>query len=351
MTSGIFLNGRFLSATELLALNDGQLDALSAWERSIYLFLRAWYDASPFITAHSSGSTGKPKEIRLSKEMMRASAHATNSFFQLKEGDSILLCLSADYIAGKMMLVRALEGNLNVTAVEPDSDPLKELKGRFRFCAMVPMQVRRTLDEGRLEELETIETLIIGGSEVPVSLQEELQLLRTRCYATYGMTETASHVAVRALNGFSSHSLYRALPGITFRQDERGCLVIDAPMLVEEPLITNDVVELYDDRSFEWKGRFDFVVNSGGVKLFPESIERKIALVFSNRFFLTKEPDPLLGERLVMVVEGEMPDLAKQDELKERLRGILTPYEMPRTFYYRASLPQTENGKLLRTLV
>lgn len=344
----IWLNGNRYDSDSLTKPNSAAWKNLSDWERAIHSFLTEWFSDSEEVEMKTSGSTGVPQLIRLRKDTMRNSARATNRFFHLQKGDEVLLPLSADYIAGKMMLVRAIEGCLNLTAVAPCADPLAGMEKHFRFCAMVPMQVQTSLENGRFEELERIEHLIIGGSEVSPSLKEELQLLRTRCYATYGMTETASHVALFNLNGFGVVDVYKALPGITFSQDDRGCLVIHAPELSKESFVTNDVAELPDDTHFVWRGRFDNVINSGGVKLFPEMIEKKIAPFTNRRFFLGKENDDVLGERLVMVIEGEKLGADEESQLMEQISETVQRYEKPKRIIYLSEFLQTPTGKIRR---
>lgn len=347
---GISINGCFLTAERLEREDGVTLLGEEEWQVAICIFLKAWFSTDPFIEMRSSGSTGDPKLFTLPKQMMRQSARATNLFFALTQGDTLLLCLSADYIAGKMMLVRALEGGLRVTAVPPTSTPPIPKDSTFQLCAMVPMQVEQLLRKGDEDLFKGIEQLIIGGGEVIESLRGRLQQLPTRCYATYGMTETASHVALSLLHGSQSEMIYRALSGVEFEVDERDCLIINAPNLLTQALITNDVVALVDRYSFKWIGRADFVVNSGGVKLFPESIERKIAHLFDRLFYLTKESDPLLGERLVLVVEGEPLSSEEACNLLDLIRSTCNRYEVPKRIVYRKELPETATGKLMRIL-
>lgn len=315
----------------------------------IFHFLQQWFDDTDCITAHTSGSTGTPKKISLPKQLMRESAKATLAFFGLKEGDTALLCLSANYIAGKMMIVRAIVGGLHLVTAKPEKIVDIPLDQRFRFSAMVPMQVEETINALGPHAFDSIEHLIIGGSAVSVSLEEQLQALSTHCYATYGMTETASHVALKRLNHHAqSDTAYTALPGITFTQDERDCLVIQAPLLLEEPLVTNDIVELTSDNQFIWKGRFDFVVNSGGIKLFPESIEKKLSSVLSRPFYLSKKSSATYGEELVLVIEGAPLTSDEEVCLRNQFDAVLSKYEKPKQILYIPTFDYSANGKLLR---
>lgn len=301
-------------------------------------FVRLWFSAAP-ILQESSGSTGKPKLFRLDRAAMRASARMTCSYFKLGRGDRALLCLPVEYIAGKMMVVRALEAGLRLRLVAPRANPLAALDTPVDFAAMVPSQV-----QAALEALDRVGQLLIGGAPTPASLQAALQSKRTRCWATYGMTETLSHVALRPLDGADPQAPYQALSGIRFTTDQRSCLVVQAPALGIDRLVTNDVVTLHSETAFHWLGRSDHVINSGGVKLFPERIEEKLSPHFSARFFIAKQPDDRWGERPILVVEG-----APFKVEKSRLQRLgLTPYELPKAVYFLHRFVETPSGKVQR---
>lgn len=312
--------------------------------------MKTWTNGDDFVWGHTSGSTGEPKNIRLNKEAMKASARLTNRHFGLKEGDSILLCLSTDYIAGKMVVVRAIVGNLRL--VVADTKSLPEWDGDIDFAAFVPMQIETLLhhDAQSRERLSKVETMIIGGSPLSQELQKELiDLGAKQAYITYGMTETLSHVAVAHITGSDEDLTYHALPGIEFKTDHRDCLTITAKHICSEDFVTNDVVELIDPQSFIWKGRFDNVVNSGGVKLFPEKIEKKISdIMGSHRFYLKGEPDAKLGTKLVMKIERNEISAKEADDLKEKMKERLSRYEVPREIICVERFTETTSGKVKR---
>lgn len=327
-------------------MNSRDQESLEMWD-----FLGEWFNDREYVIGHTSGSTGKPKEMRLNKEDMRASARLTNTFFGIGEGSILLLSLSTSYIAGKMMVVRALEAGADLWVGEVSSHPLRELSEqgeRINLAAMVPMQVEETLKvpEERIR-LNRVEHLLIGGAPVSPTLESGLQAMTTHCYATYGMTETVSHVALKRLN---SDAVYFALGEVTFAQDYRGCLVIRAPHLQSGEFVTNDQVRLMDNRHFEWLGRWDHVINSGGIKFFPEAIERKIASVISCRFFVTSQPDKRLGERIVLVLESDVWKEEQSLKLLRKLRQLLSPYEMPREILYLSHFYETTSGKIIRKM-
>lgn len=322
--------------------------ALSSDEENEKLrqFFKEWADERDFILGKTSGSTGDPKTIKLSKRAMLASAELTNSFFNLKAGDSILLCLSVNYIAGKMMLVRAIAGGLNVVVAKPSSEP--DWKGSVALAAMVPMQVQQLLSSAKgRKALSMVENLIVGGSPLSRDCAEKLSDLPVNAYMTYGMTETVSHVALSKI-GRETRPVYTAMSGVRFSLDNRGCLVISAPHLSEENVVTNDVAELISDMSFVWKGRFDNVINTGGVKVHPEVVEDSLRGMIDRRFYVMAEPDDKFGEIVVLKIEG-MP---LSDNLLAKLQSDmalhLSKFERPKKILFLAKFRETDSGKVIR---
>ena len=306
--------------------------------KDIGLFLNEWINDNDYIVVKTSGSTGKPKEIKLLKEHMRNSALATGAYFNLKENSTALLCLSATYIAGKMMLVRAMTLGWNIYLKAPSSNPLED-DTTYDFAAMVPMQVTNSLDK-----LQYIKQLIIGGAPVSQNLQKQLYKITTQCYVTYGMTETCTHIAVKSLDT-NAKDVYKVLPNITVTQDNRGCLVISATTISNETIITNDVVKLVTEIEFQWLGRFDSVINSGGVKLFPEQIEEKLSKIITSRFFVAGIPDETLGEQLILIIESNS-DLRLD---KNVLTETLLKYEIPKKVVCLSKFKETPTGKIHRS--
>jgi O-succinylbenzoic acid--CoA ligase len=318
------------------------------WENDLSLFLKEWANEKDYVIGQTSGSTGTPKTIRLSKKAMIASAIRTNQFFQLKKGDNVLLCLSANYIAGKMMIVRAIVGGLNLVAAPPSSAPGWE--GTVAFAAMVPLQVQTLLatEEGK-KRLASIDKLLIGGSPASESLERELCDLPVNAYLSYGMTETVSHIALcRMEKNSAKEKIYHALPDIAFSSDERNCLIIRAPYLQPEPFVTNDVVTLHSETSFSWLGRWDNVINSGGIKFFPEKIERKIAGLLAARFYVTSLPDTLLGQRIVLKIESQPWSDAEKKSFLRQAALLLSTYEIPKQILFVNKFEETGTGKIKR---
>jgi O-succinylbenzoic acid--CoA ligase len=331
------------NAAELLNFAMKLQDEGADHEASIGEFIEQWLGDSTTITVQTSGSTGEPKQIVLQKEHMINSAKATCTFFKLGPQTTALLCLSADYIAGKMMLVRSIVMGWNLHVVAPEADALTQYDNEYDFVAMVPYQVHHTFDA-----LAKVKKLIIGGGAISPALEAKLQTIPTESFATYGMTETCSHVAVRRLNGPAKSDGYTAMQDVEFNIDNRGCLVIDAPFITEEPVVTNDMVQLNSSHSFEWLGRFDNVINSGGLKLFPETIEEKLASFIETPFVITSEKDEALGERIVLIVENN--DTTTVPNYSEAFSS-LDSFERPKRMYSISKFPYTETGKIKRTEV
>lgn len=305
-------------------------------------FLEEWHDSSPYITARTSGSTGTPKEIRLPKADMIVSAEATCRYFGIGARSLLYMPLSADYIAGKMMIVRALVSGATLQVVSPASDPLPEKPvARISLLPVVPAQIEPLLSS---PWCRMIDHIIVGGAPLTPSQEAALRSFGGEVHATYGMTETCSHVALRSVS--RGCDIFEAMPGVLFSQDGRGCLVIEAPAYSWKSLVTNDVVSLLDSRRFEWMGRADNIINSGGVKIVPEEIERLLAPQLGGRpFYITSRPSPRWGEELVMVVEDASLDTrALLAALRERFSHRI----LPKDIYCLTSLPRTSSGKIIR---
>lgn len=319
--------------------------------RSAFSFCKDWLNGEQTFTQSTSGSTGAPKQIRITRKQMEASAVGTGSFFKTDPDSKLLCCLNPAYIAGKMMLVRAMVWDCEIHLVEPSSNPLKDVNGEFDFVAMVPLQVQACLeDEKSLEKLRTIKNLIIGGASLSSKLKANLVEKRIHAWQTFGMTETVSHIALAEIR--SDELLYHVLPGVEIGQDFKEALWIKSEMSGPEPIQTNDLIELRSATSFVWKGRADFMVNSGGIKLFPELIEQKAEGVIEEifpgvSFFFYGEKDEKLGDKLVLFLETAESS-SRVKILKERLSDVLGKYELPKKIYFSPKFARTESGKINR---
>ena len=326
-------NGASLDKKGLLALANDFINEGEEFERITGEFLIDWFNDNSFITVTTSGTTGSPKKIKIDKEAMVFSALATAEFFDLKAGNRVLNCLSTNYIAGKMMLIRSIVLGFEMDFVEPTSNPLKNNTKVYDFVAMVPLQV-----ENSIKELINVRKLIIGGTKINQNLKSQLLDLPTLVNETYGMTETITHIAVKKI----SNNYFSVLPNVTISTDDRNCLVIDVPRISNAKIVTNDVVNIISNSEFELLGRIDNVINSAGVKLFPEQIEMKLAHIIPTRFFVIGIPDEKYGEQLALVVEGN--SISFDDDFF----NDLLPYEKPKFIYFVPDFLETESGKIKR---
>lgn len=352
-------------------------------------FLSEWNNDSDRVLVHTSGSTGKPKPMMVEKKRMLNSARITCDFLGLKPGDSALLCMSLDYIAGKMVVVRSIERHLHLISVSPSGHPLKnidlkdvngkDVNGEITFAAMVPMQVYNTLQvpEER-ERLTHIRHLIIGGGAIDASLEKELQALpgNIAIWSTYGMTETLSHIALRRINGAEASEWYQPFDSVKISQTDEGCLVIDAPLVCAETLVTNDIVEIepyiynkmenhnkVEKTRFRIKGRKDNVICSGGIKIQIEEVEEFLKPHLEKPFMLAKKKDEKFGEIAVLLSEDKeiktveatvrrlLSDEKFSGESEKTSNHKNHKYWIPREFRYVDHLPLTETGKPKRSIL
>lgn len=325
--------------------NHNKLTIKSDFEQSIVDFLKQWYDSNSTIQVQTSGSTGKPKKFDLLKSNMIKSAQLTGKYLDLKKADTALLALPMSYIAGKMMVVRAIVLGLKLICIEPKSqikwvsilalDPhLKHLD----FVALTPMQVEKSLDF-----IPFIQKLIIGGA--PLSSTVKAQLLSTEndIYETYAMTETITHIAFKKIANKKNQQLndaFEVFDEITIGQDDRGCLTIATPY-EKTILVTNDVVTILDEKHFLWLGRADHVINSGGIKLFPEQIENKLKPFIAQDFYISYREDESLGQKLLLVVEGKPTKL-------DFAEASLSKFERPKEIIFVQQFERTTSGKIRR---
>lgn len=337
------------------------------YDRRVLAFCQQWLGGQNTFTLYTSGSTGQPKAIVLTRAQMVTSAHWTGQALGLQPGDHALVCLAVDYIAGMMMLVRGFELGLHLTVVEPGPRPLASFppETRFAFTAMVPLQVQETLQGAPHEQaiFDAMQGVLIGGAPVSLTLEEHLQQVNAPMYHTYGMTETVSHIALRRLNGPQRSDRFVPFYEVQLDLDARGCLTITAPVTCGVTLVTNDLVELLPDGSFRWLGRSDNVINSGGVKVHIEQVERALeawllqyqqGMYAARRFFVGPLEHPRLGQAVVAVIEGDPlgPADAEAARLRTALRSQrppgLRPYETPRQVFFVPQFLQTSTGKIDR---
>ncbi|GAB4025486.1 AMP-binding protein [Spirosoma gilvum] len=333
------------------------------YESETLAFCQAWQSGQQEFTLKTSGSTGIPKPIRLTRAQMQASAHLTGQTLGLQAGDPALVCLNIQYVAGTMMLVRGLELGLPMTIIEPTSNPLEQFdptNNHFVFTALVPLQLQTILDTSpeKLPILNGMKAILIGGAATSPALEKALQRITSPVFATYGMTETVSHIALRRLNGPDSTDSFTALDGVTLGTDERDCLHITSAATNFERVQTNDVVELLDSQHFRLLGRADTIINTGGVKVQPESVEKIISHVLSDNGFLNRvivvgQTDEQLGQRVVAVVEQadaipSEPFSRAWEVARASIRQQIGRYAVPKDVIIVPKFVETATGKIDR---
>jgi len=346
-SDSILINDRVIHASDLPALLHN-VNTLENWERDVYLFLQTWFDNSLKIKVKTSGSTSAPKTIWLQKKHMVASALVTGKYLNLNKGDKALLCLPAKYIAGKMMLVRSIVLGLQLYIQCPSSSPT--IDREFDFVAMTPMQVTELI-RGSTNALTLIRKLIIGGGAISSALDNKLKTItKPDIYETYGMTETITHIAMRMVNGKNKGSSFHAISGVEFQIDKRDCLMITARHLDIFHMPTNDVVRLISSSEFEWKGRWDHLINTGGLKANPEVLEHQIEHLLNIPFFMAGIPDDQLGEKIVLFIQMSHRDFIKKEALIIQSVNLISPkHFIPKEIISLFPFIFTPTGKINRT--
>lgn len=347
----LWMNGRQVSFENIL----GQKEAgRSSFEETTFSFIRSWLSGEETFLLSTSGSTGKPKEITLSRDQMVASAMQTAQKIDLRKFSNALVCIDTRYIGGKMMLVRSFTTGLSIMAFDPTANPLIKIPVDkcVQFAALVPYQINNILESKHPHLLNNVDKILIGGAPLGSGDTERLAQFQCACYETYGMTETISHIALRLVNTKLKQPYFEVLAGVSVSQDERGCLVISADYL-QKQVITNDLVEIPEPGKFLWLGRWDTVINTGGVKVMPEKIEKELDIIFQrvnfhNRFFIAALPDPRLGNKIVLAIEGVQFSSESLLHALDILKTTVSPFEFPKEVYTASEFTFTPTQKIDR---
>jgi len=337
-------------------------ESFSAYSLQTLNFAQKWLWGEKIFELQSSGSTGKAKKISITKEQMQYSALQTQKFFDLKAKQKVLVCLNTNYIAGIMMLVRAFEIGWEMWVIPPQSNPLKTLYKDFKkppsqldFTALVPLQLQTMIsDKNTFPLLENLKLILLGGASVNYSLNKKIKDLKNKVFIGYGMTETVSHIALRALNGEKQSDFYEVLPEVEIQKNESNCLQIKSPVTQNQWLNTNDIVEFSPENKFLVKGRIDNVINSGGLKIQLEELEKAFEEIFfeiklNSRFFLSGIPDEKLGEKLILLIENNSNSTEKK-LLKEQVLNLaqtkLNKYQIPKEICFLEQFEETPTRKI-----
>lgn len=340
---GVIMNGREVSFEEIQHDFHGNSDQ----EEVAAKFIKNWLNGASEFNLKTSGSTGTPKSIIISRTQIEHSANQTINFLGLTSSSRAFVCINTAYIGGTMMFARALILGMEITLIEPSSDPFASIE-QTDFVALAPLQLEAIVNNPKsFDKLSKAKAALIGGAPINEALWNNLAHFKLPIFQTYGMTETVSHIALRKIEG-SFNAPYMAFPDVKLSVEERGCLVIESPVTNHLPVVTNDLVNLLDLHHFELIGRVDNVINSGGIKLHPEIIESKIqqALDFSGielEFYITSKPHDKLGQRVIMVIEESAPDVDLH-----LFKNHLDKFEIPKKIVRVASIQRTDSGKIKR---
>ncbi len=325
----------------------------SEFEKSAFQFCKEWLSGKESFILHTSGSTGVPKKITVSRQQLKASANLTTAALGLQKNNTSLVCLDTRYIAGIMMIVRSLEVGMNMIIVEPSPNPLEKINKEdvIDFTALVPLQLDTIMKSGQKEKLNQIKIALIGGAALNHKTIKDIEGMKCNFFATYGMTETLSHIALQKLNGPNAQDYFESLPGITLSQDERGCLKIFAPHISDELITTNDLIEFITPSQFRWLGRADTIINTGGVKVIPDKVETSIRVVLdkldiTNRFFVAALPDTLLGETVNLFFEGAPLPKEMEEMIQKKIKETVNRFERPKSIRYLYAFVNTDTGKI-----
>lgn len=332
------------SSSELIQKLESSNFISDDWEKHLLNFLVNWFLDTNSIELKTSGSTGTPKLIRTLKSNLRLSAQSTNRFFKITPASRLISCLPANFIAGKMMIIRALEAGCQLHLIKPESNPFQQIQTEADFIAVTPHQLNQAISQK--STVDRVKNILIGGERITAKLLDSISKLKSNCYASFGMTETLSHIAVQSLN-HPFNPAYRTLNGVKISQDERSCLVIEAPW-VEKSITTNDLVEMINEQEFRWLGRLDDVINSGGIKLHPASMEEKLVRLFDKRICISSLNDQTFGEIPVLIIENKGRSEPESSQLLDKLNSLLDVYEKLKGIFHLQEFPETESGKINR---
>jgi o-succinylbenzoate---CoA ligase len=348
---GLQLNGVTYSPSELLQfINSEQTRENPAWKNTLFAFLQEWYGTNKTISLTTSGSTGPAKKAETTRSRMVASAQATLDYLKIKPGGKALLLLPATHIGGKMMVVRAIVGGLNLTTAQPSLNlPQHSSQKPFALVAATPTQLMGLIWDPKqfIPKVSLYHSLLVGGAPPSQALEQALSKLPISVYVTYGMTETLSHVALRPI----TQPYYQALPGITFSQNFNGELIISAPALTKSPIQSGDRVRLINQTTFQWLGRLDNIINSAGVKIQPETIEQAIAPILDRwpgRYLIAGQDHHKLGQCATLFMESQKLEETVKETILRECRELCPPYEYPQKIVTLTPFAETPSGKVDR---
>ena len=308
--------------------------------------IHEWNSGAQKFKLKTSGSTGPPKEILLNRELLIWSSTSTKNALKLTN-ERTLCCLPVIKTGGFMQLVRAMLFGWEIYFDEPSSRPLEKLKDfDFTLTSLTPQQIKNSLEQD-VHKLTQINKILIGGAPLDQTTILQLDRLNNSYWETYGMTETASHVALKQV-GVSNR--FTPQKGVEISEKD-NILIVKIPSL-NLVVKTNDVVSISSDYSFVILGRQDNVINSGGVKIHPTIIEDHIGKILKERniendFYVTRKKDSILGEIAVLIVQGDT--IPKDLQILSVLKSKLPKYTAPKEIVYVTHISFSDTGKKIRS--
>jgi len=108
------------------------------------------------------------------------------------------------------------------------------------------------------------------------------------------------------------------------------------------------MVELKGTDSFRWLGRADSAINSGGIKIHPEQVEKKLEGLIPASYFISSIPDELLENKVVLIIESDLYNQEQLMDLNARLVNLLSKYEIPKQILFLPKFVYSESNKILR---
>lgn len=313
------------------------------WEKEVVAVLAEWWSKDAEVVSWTSGSTGHPKPIKHSRKAMLESAKRTIKFFGLAPGTRASLVMPARFIGGKMMLIRAIAGGWDLRIEKPARSPQLQLPSDFVSMTVAQAQA---MVKDHPESWSQLNLVLLGGG--PVSSAAIAQLLAgPEVYASFGMTETVSHFALRQLAP-QTDELFTCLPGFSVDKSSNESLQVIFPD--GKRMGTNDAVETEGSQKFRWLGRLDDAIISGGVKVHPAQVEAAMAAVISHPFKVYGSPHREWGQEVVLRVHAaESPPEAKamEESWKHYAISNLPKYHAPRRIEWKP-VEQTPSGKWIR---
>ncbi|MDE6258692.1 MAG: AMP-binding protein [Muribaculaceae bacterium] len=303
-------------------------------------FYNEWVSEPEDVVCHTSGSTGTPHLIHLPKQRMIESAERTCRHFGINSSSHLHSCISADYIGGKMMMVRSRVSGASFSWEIPSNTPLKDFVGPpIDLVSVVPSQMLFLLDNPEI--MARAKNYLIGGAAIPSSLRKRSLDSGISAYESYGMTETSSHIAIRKVE--EGNEWFETLPGISVSLDDDSRLCIHIENW--KSFYTNDIAQLKSSTSFRILGRADNVINTGGKKVYPEEVEKILSEYFTFPFYISYRNDEKWGQRIILIAENPT---VSDDEIISLCKLHLESFKCPKEVVGLSHFSYTPNGKIKR---